>query len=303
MTVHVSAVICTRNRPDMIAQAVQSVLDNTYPEFDLVVIDQSDDDRTERIVRSMVGGDHAVTYIRSNEPGLSRAYNTGVRLSTGPILAFTDDDCVARRDWIESIVAAFEQDPTADLLYGQVQRARVLVGVDGECPELKFERSERLSHRDGFRVYGMGANFAARRQIFDRVGGFDEMLGGGGPLKSSQDFDFQYRVYRAGATVLLCPSSVVEHFGLRTWDQWPATLRAYGFGDGAFYSKHIRCGDVFALSLLVRQLGRFTARELLSRAGVRPRPSRSGYITSCVRGMWKSLSYPVNRRTRLYGAA
>ena len=43
-------------------------------------------------------------------------------------------------------------------------------------------------------IYGMGANFAARRGLMERVGGFDEILGGGGPLKSSQDFDLQYRV-------------------------------------------------------------------------------------------------------------
>jgi glycosyltransferase involved in cell wall biosynthesis len=303
MTVHVSAIICTRNRPDLIGQAVASVLDNTYADFELVVVDQSDDDRTEQIVRAMMTDAHRVHYIHSTTPGLSRAYNTGIRASTGEILAFTDDDCVARRDWIASIVSAFDQEPEADLLYGQVQRARVLVGVDGECPELLFERAERLSHSEGFRIYGMGANFAARRQIFERVGGFDEMLGGGGPLKSSQDYDFQYRVYRAGATVLLCPTSLVEHFGLRTWEQWPATLRAYGFGDGAFYSKHIRCGDLFALSLLARQLGRFTARELLSRARLRPRASRSDYIVSCLEGIWRSLGYRVNRRTRMYLAA
>jgi glycosyltransferase involved in cell wall biosynthesis len=302
MTIHVSVVICTRNRPDLIGQAVESVLNNTYSDFDLTVVDQSTDDRTERIVASLSGGDRSVRYIHNAMPGLSRAYNTGIRESSGSILAFTDDDCVAERGWIQSIVAAFEREPDVDLLYGQVQRARALVGVDGECPELVFDRTERLSHRDGFRIYGMGANFAARRRIFDRIGGFDEMLGGGGPLKSSQDFDFQYRVYRAGAVVLLCPAAVVEHYGLRTWQQWPATLRAYGFGDGAFYSKHVRCGDLFALSLLIRQLGRFTARETLSRIRVRPRPSYADYISSCLAGIWKSRGYPVNRRTRMYSA-
>src|SRR5207302_2022162 len=108
-----------------------------------------------------------------------------IRETTGPVLAFTDDDCVAAPDWIASIVRAFETHPDADMLYGQVQRARALIGVDGECPELLFSRAEKLSHRDGFRVYGMGADFAARRAVFERVGGFDEMLGGGGPLKSS----------------------------------------------------------------------------------------------------------------------
>jgi GT2 family glycosyltransferase len=187
------------------------------------------------------------------------------------------------------------------MLYGQVRRAPILVGRDGEVPELLFARPERLSHREGFRIYGMGANFAARRSVFRRVGGFDEVLGGGGPLKSSQDYDFQYRVFRAGAIVLLCPTVMVDHYGLRTYgDQWPATLRAYGFGDGAFYFKHVRCGDLFAMSLFLKQIGRMAIRELLSQLGVRRRPSRAEYVRSCFVGMWASLRYPIDRRQRLY---
>jgi GT2 family glycosyltransferase len=226
-----------------------------------------------------------------------------VRESKGEILAFTDDDCVAPSDWISSIVDTFQRDFEADLLYGQVRRAPPLVGHDGECPELLFSEPARFGPRNGFRIYGMGANFAARRRIFDIVQGFDEALGGGGPLKSSQDYDFQYRVFLAGANVLLCPTVIVDHYGLRTWDQWPATLRAYGFGDGAFYFKHVRCGDGFALTLLVKQLGRMAAREALSRLRLRQRPSRAEYVTSCVAGILKSLKYPVDRRTRLYRAA
>jgi glycosyltransferase involved in cell wall biosynthesis len=301
VTEFISAIICTRNRPDLIGQAVSSVLANSYPNFELVVIDQSDNDRTGEIVRRLMTSHPNLRYVYSKTPGLSRAYNTGVRASSGAILAFTDDDCVASPDWISSIAAGFEADPEADMLYGQVLRAPVLRDVEGEVPELPFSRAARFSHSDGFRVYGMGANFAARRRIFDRVGGFDEALGGGGPLKSSQDYDFQYRVYRAGAVVLLSPTVKVDHYGLRNYtDQWPATLRAYGFGDGAFYLKHVRCGDVFALRLLVGQLGRKSVRELLIQTGLRRRASNAEYVRSCFVGMWQSLRFSVDRSRRLY---
>src|SRR5918994_148366 len=159
---HVSAVICTRNRPDLIGSAVASVLANTYPDFDLLVVDQSDDERTGQVA------------------------------------------------------GALESEPDADMLYGQVLLPSALVGAEGEVPTLPIDRPQRLSHRDGFRIYGMGANFGARRRLFERVGGFDEILGGGGPLKSSQDFDFQYRAYLGGATVLLRPDVQVDHYGVRT---------------------------------------------------------------------------------------
>jgi GT2 family glycosyltransferase len=186
------------------------------------------------------------------------------------------------------------------MLYGQVLWPASLSECTDEIPTLAIAQPQRLSKRDGFRVYGMGANFGARRRLFERIGGFDEILGGGGPLKSSQDFDFQYRAYLGGATVLLRPEVKVDHYGVRTSAQWPATLRAYGFGDGAFYTKHIRCGDLYALSLAVRRFGRVLAREALN--GVRRKPSLSLYLTSAFDGMRASLSYGVDRQQRMYMA-
>ena len=102
-------------------------------------------------------------------------------------------------------------------------------------------------------IWGMGANMAMRRRMLDDIVGFDEALGGGAPLRSSQDFDFSLRAYRAGYAILLDHRVTVDHYGSRTPEQWPATQRNYGIGDGAFYSKHVRCGDLLALRLLLRQ--------------------------------------------------
>ena len=70
----------------------------------------------------------------------------------------------------------------------------------------------------------MGANFAARRRLFDAIGGFDEILGGGGPLRSSQDYDLAYRTYRAGRVILLRPEVTLRHDGRREAEDWPALL-------------------------------------------------------------------------------
>ena len=296
----VSAVVCTRNRSDLIGTAVASVLANTYAPFDLLVVDQSDDTRTGDVVRGLMADHPNLRYLHTSTPGLSRAYNIGIRETEGDLLAFTDDDCVAPPNWIESIVNAFAADPQADMLYGQVLLPEALADSPDIIPTLAIERPRRLSRQDGFRIYGMGANFAARRRLFLRAGLFDEILGGGGPLKSSQDFDLQYRAYLAGATVLLRPDVCVDHYGARTTAQWPATLRAYGFGDGAFYSKHIRCGDLYALGMCVRRLGKIAGREAVNR--IRRKPSLGLYLTSAFEGMRAGWRYPVDRQQRLYQA-
>lgn len=298
----ISAVICTRNRPDLIGSAVASVLANTYEDFELLVVDQSDDGRTRDEVERLMASHPNLRYLHTSTPGLSRAYNIGVRETSGEIIAFTDDDCVAPPDWIEQIANAFASEPEAELLYGQVLLPPALMGAtargEGTVPTLPIERRRRLSHQDGFMIYGMGANFAARRRLFERIGGFDEVMGGGGPLRSSQDFDFQYRAYVAGAVVLLYPEVRVDHYGFRSSDQWPATLRAYGIGDGAFYWKHVRCGDLFALGLLLRRVGRLALREAMN--GIRRKPSMALYLWSVFDGIRQSLQFPVDRRRRLY---
>jgi glycosyltransferase involved in cell wall biosynthesis len=298
-SVHVSAVICTRNRPDKIGQAVASVLANDYANFELTVIDQSTTDATEVAIHDLLDADPRLRYIHSDEPGLSRAYNNGIGRTTGEIIAFTDDDCIVPTDWIANIAAAFESEPDGELLYGQVVPAFDQGDEFGLTPSLPIARPTRLSRKDGFRVFGMGANFAARRRLFDRAGMFDEILGGGGPLKSSQDYDLAYRTYRAEGVILLRPEVTLRHDGRREAEDWPALLTAYGIGDGAFYTKHVRCRDPYALWLLTKTLGDAFGRQIV-RFVLRRRPNRGEYGRGILVGIRDSFKFGVDRQTRLY---
>jgi GT2 family glycosyltransferase len=146
----------------------------------------------------------------------------------------------------------------------------------------------------------MGANFAARRVLFDRVGAFDEVLGGGGPLKSSQDFDFLYRVFRCGYSTLLEPDVVVYHYGCRTFSEWPDTVRSYGIGVGGFFTKHVRMGDAHAAYLFLRCLAR-AAAHVVKEALILRDPSPL-YLRSLLSGVHQSFGFAVDRDLRLYRA-
>lgn len=296
----VSVVICTIGRPDLIPAAVGSVLANRYPNFELIVVDQSKDDSTRRALAAY-DDDPRYRYMHLDRVGLSAAYNAGIAASNSRVLAFTDDDCVAPPGWIGSVVAAFEKHPDVELLYGQTLIAPSLKNAEGEVPSMPIRAEEKIGKGYGFRIAGMGANFALKRSLVDRIGGFDEALGGGGPLKSSQDFDFQFRAYRGGAVCLLTPDVRVDHYGVRNSEQWPRTLEAYGVGDGAFYWKHVRCGDLLALRLFTVRMARGFAREALN--PIRRKPSNWPYYRSCLTGMWRSMKFRVDRHRRLYRPA
>jgi glycosyltransferase involved in cell wall biosynthesis len=292
-------VICTRNRDDKIAGAVSSVLANDYPSFDLTIIDQSTSDATRLEVEAIAERDPRLRYMHSEAAGLSRAYNTGIAATTGEIIAFTDDDCIAGPEWIGRIVEAFTEDSEADLLYGEVVPLGATADDIAKTPLLEFAGPERLTKRDGFRVVGMGANFAARRRLFDRVGPFDNVLGGGGPLRSSQDFDMVYRTLHADGVVLLRPDVSIRHDGRREAEDWPSLLLAYGTGDGGFYTKHIRCRDPRALWLFSKQFGKAVAKWLVKR--VRGgRPNERYYAHGLLIGARDSFKFRVDRAARLY---
>jgi glycosyltransferase involved in cell wall biosynthesis len=296
----ISAIICTRNRPDPIGDAVGSVLANDHESFELLVIDQSDNDSTARALASYMS-DARLHYVHLDRAGLSLAYNHGISLAKAPLVAFTDDDCIAPPDWLSCVAQEFAAHPDIDMLYGQTLAAPALEDMPGVLPSLAIDAEERLGIGYGFRIYGMGADFAIRKRLVARIGGFDEALGGGGPLRSSQDFDFQFRVYRSGAICLLSPRVWVHHYGIRDAQSWPSTQVAYGVGDGAFYFKHVRCGDRLALWLLSKRLARLTLHQLLN--PIRRRPSEWPYLRSYFTGIARSLRFHIDRKTRLYQEA
>lgn len=307
MSQKISVVICTRDRPDTIGQAIESVSECEYPSFDIHIMDQSTTDQTRRIVEDLaqrLAGRCPIVYHHLEKAGLSRAYNAGFRVTDGALVACTDDDVTVPKDWLSRIAAAFETDPELGLLYGQVLvpdalREEVARGII--VPNLTWEKAQRLhrSHRN-FKVWGMGANMAIRRSLLERVRGFDEAMGGGGPLRSSQDFDFGYRTYLSGMAILLDPTVQVDHYGMRTPDQWPATEKNYGIGDGAFYGKHIRCGDAFAVVLLLRQLG-LAVRRSVGASLRRRRPVLDNYGRFIGHGLREGARFEIDREFRLYG--
>jgi glycosyltransferase involved in cell wall biosynthesis len=304
----VSVVMCTRDRPDTVGQALESVARCAYDgDFDVHVMDQSTTDATREIVERLAARYRdrcRIVYHHLDKAGLSRAYNIGVSVSAGEIIACTDDDVIVPADWLTRIVEAFTADADLGLLYGQVLvpdslKAEAAAGTI--VPALWRASTERLHQREhNFHIWGMGANMAIRRRMFADIGGFDEALGGGAPLRSSQDFDFSLRAYRAGYAIFLDHRVSVDHYGSRTPEQWPATQRNYGIGDGAFYSKHIRCGDVLALRLLLHQfawVGRVWLHQSFRQRRVAP---LSDYGRNLFTGIRLGARFDVDKRHRLY---
>lgn len=114
----VSVVIPTYNRAHVIGRAIQSVLNQTYGNFELLIIDDGSTDDTKRIIAGFA--DERIRYLRhETNKGQNPARNTGVREAKGQYIAFLDSDCEWLPEFIEKMLAVFKKDPSLGAVYAR----------------------------------------------------------------------------------------------------------------------------------------------------------------------------------------
>ncbi|MCB0060917.1 MAG: glycosyltransferase family 2 protein, partial [Caldilineaceae bacterium] len=188
---NIDIVIPTRNRGALIEAALVSVRNSTYAAFTLWIVDQSDDDATEQTVRAQMAEDPRIRYLRSKSRGANFARNEGVAQGNAALIAFIDDDCRVDAAWLAQLVAELQQ-PGVWAVFGRVlpDDATAMAPVAGEqrvsraIPmALKDAPERRIYERNRFDLsFGHGANMGWQRAAFRHVGGFDGLIGAGGPL-------------------------------------------------------------------------------------------------------------------------
>jgi glycosyltransferase involved in cell wall biosynthesis len=292
----VSVVVPTRNRPAHAAACAQSILAaDAFAE--LIIVDQSDDRSTEDAISAIA--DPRVRYVRTKTRGVASGRNLGMDSSGGDIIAFTDDDCRVKPDWVRRLINVFATDPDVAVVCGQVC-------VPQEIRHLGWAESFHPNEREWQGRYpplgewGITANLSLRRSILARVGPFDPMLGAGAPLPSGGEPDFLFRVLRVGLKVVNAEEVLVDHLGVRQHGHESSTLiRGYGVGTGAAFLKHIRLGDVRAALVYVRFLASTTVR-VTSNLLFRRKPTGAGFLFALLSGAFASYRYRIDRERRQY---
>ncbi|MBI1357231.1 MAG: glycosyltransferase [Acidobacteria bacterium] len=277
-----TVVVPTRNRGDLAARTVASILEGSERRIRLIVVDQSDAPDTKRALEPFQA-DARFRYVSSSSAGISAARNEGVALARTALIAHTDDDCEARPDWCRQVIDAFERFPQAELLFGTVEPGEHSMPDRGFIPSYLVHQ-ERLivGLRRKTETEGIGACMAYRRRLWDELAGFDESLGVGTPLGSAEDVDFAVRTLAAGHGVLETPQPRVVHYGFRTWEQANPLLRRYLYGIGAACAKQLRVQGVPFLAVLARLGLRWAFAQPV--ADFEHRPSRRLRLFAFARG-------------------
>lgn len=197
----VSVIIPTYNRRDFVREAMASVLAQTFQDFELIVVDDGSTDGTVDVVREFP----RARYLSQENRGVSAARNAGVAVSRGELIAFLDADDLWQPQKLATQVAFFATRPEAHIC---------------QTEEVWLRNGVRVNPRNKHRKPS-GDIFAAslhlclvspsavmmRRELFDRVGGFDE------ELPACEDYDLWLRISASEPVHLIAEALVIKRGG------------------------------------------------------------------------------------------
>jgi glycosyltransferase involved in cell wall biosynthesis len=296
----VSVGICS-NRPGSLHAAVSSVLANTTPPFDLVVVAQGGDPGWATRDLAQFQDDPRLRIIYDDGKGVSRARNIAFNATDGDIMVFTDDDCLVASTWVEAHASMYRARPEIMMIFGKVAPPDTFIGSTGMVPTFDPAKEIGTPRLRGRIALGLGANMSLRRSLAARIGIFDEMLGPGAPLQSGEEFDLALRATAAGARVIADSRPVVVHAGgVREVGAASRTLwQRDGFALGALIAKQARVGHRIGVVALVGFLSGI-GLDAVQRTVRRQRPYNlkmsAILLGSAGRGLVRGLRQPITER-------
>jgi GT2 family glycosyltransferase len=202
----VSVCICTRNRPEKLKQALDSLSASTYPVYEIIVSDDSTNSDTEVLVQSHYP---LVKYLSGSRLGLGANRNNALKAVTGSRVLFIDDDAVLGEQFLEKIVAhleAYVQNEGGDIERLIVTDPQLDHGVLMFPNDQDFLGFQRIPYQEGDPIRTVVINSAVfPATVFQKVL-FDEKL-----VYGCDEVDFTTRAVKEGFKILLCPEAVNLH--------------------------------------------------------------------------------------------
>jgi GT2 family glycosyltransferase len=245
----ISVVVPTVGRPRnlerCLAALARSQMDREL--FEVVVVDDSADPETAGVARSAEVGARVV---RAARTGPSGARNAGAAAAEGEFVAFTDDDCEPRAEWLPALERALREN------LGAAVGGVTVNGIPGSAPAAASQAVVDAVHAqfnrdpDAPRFFA-SSNIAFPAEEFRSFGGFDERF------RYAEDRELCERWLRTGHRFVSAPDAVVDH--MRTFTLREFWRQHYGYGRGAAAYARAR-GDAGYRADRVRILGEIAAR-------------------------------------------
>jgi glycosyltransferase involved in cell wall biosynthesis len=194
----VSVVLCVRNGSDVLPNVVRSVFEAAstvaQANVELLIVDNGSTDATVATAEALKhNAPIPVRIFLEPVKGVCRAKNRGIQSARGDIIAFTDDDCVLAPNYFADLIRHYEGEVASVIRGGRVE-----LGDPTDLPfTIKVDDQPAvfggIIHPGGF-VHG--CNLTIPRNVFDKIGGFDERFGPGAPFTAGEETELIYRAHK-----------------------------------------------------------------------------------------------------------
>jgi GT2 family glycosyltransferase len=247
-----SLTICSRNRPKLLFDTIQSVLQGEEIPTELLIVDQSD---APNQFLSTLRNDRncQIRYLWSRTIGVARARNAAIGAAQHEIIILLDDDELVTDSWFGTIVRSLVNAGQYSVVTGKVVAVPAEV-TGGFAPSTKGDEVTAIyKGRIGEDVLFTG-NMAMYRSAFKDLGMFDERLGAGGRFSAAYDNDFGFRLLEAGYRIIYVPKAAVHHRAWRSKSNYFRLRWNYGRGQGAFFAKYISLRDGYMMWRMLKSI-------------------------------------------------
>lgn len=219
ITMKFSVVVCTFNQSERLRRMLKSLREAVIPDdlsCEFILVDNNSDDDTRLVFGEIEKHyESKIRYVFEEKSGISHARNRGVKEARGEIIAFTDDDVIVDKYWIQNIEKAFKEHNDVACVGGKILPIWEISRPKWLKPNL-YNNLALLDYGDSVAYMNSpniwGANFAVKSEMFEKYGLFDSNLGRiPRKLYSGEETEFLQRLQNAGEKILYYPLSIIYH--------------------------------------------------------------------------------------------
>lgn len=257
-----SVIVPTYRREQVLCDTLAYLLELTYPNYELLVVDQTPihEPETERQLRAF-RDQHPTRFrlLRLDKPGLPNARNVGAELAEGHYLLYLDDDIIPPTTLIELHLRNLDEPGVGAVTGGVYVKRKALPPQPTPCVILPNGRMLQYWHHKtprGFTHSLAGGNMSFARDLALDLGLFDTGYIG---RANWEETDFSMRIRRRGLAIVYDPDAAIVHLGHATG----GARSSRDVGEGRFYyESHYNNAYFFAKNMQQRYLPSLLKREL-----------------------------------------
>lgn len=199
--IKVSVILPVYNASRTIKECLNSVLNQDYTNYELIIVDDVSTDNSVSIIKSFK--DKRISFIKNNKnggPGFTR--NVAIKNSNGEIILLVDSDTIVPKNWISKHV---EEQTNADIVGGSILGVHRTISGEADAFCSHFTSIPNSKRRYLTKFLLPTNNLSIKRLVFDKIGYYRE------DFKNSEDAEFCNRAIKNNIKILFTPEIIVKH--------------------------------------------------------------------------------------------